>query len=138
MQMCFFFFSFLAPETQTQSVCSILSDMFSLGMVICAIFNNGRPLIQAGNSSSAYLKQLELVSYSFILNIFLLENNFESIRFRINFSLCNSIQLYHTISMYTYTDRALYYVKLCIFIHLQKDIFKVDYNHFKNSKETYN
>lgn len=56
-------FSFFpAPETQTQSVCSILSDMFSLGMVICAIFNNGRPLIQAGNSSSAYLKQLELVS----------------------------------------------------------------------------
>ncbi|XP_023311083.1 SCY1-like protein 2 [Anoplophora glabripennis] len=52
---------YTAPETQTQSVCSILSDMFSLGMVICAIFNNGRPLIQAGNSSSAYLKQLELL-----------------------------------------------------------------------------
>ncbi|KAJ8924777.1 hypothetical protein NQ315_000930 [Exocentrus adspersus] len=52
---------YTAPETQTQSVCSILSDMFSLGMVICAIFNNGRPLIQAGNSTSAYLKQLELL-----------------------------------------------------------------------------
>lgn len=51
-----------APETQTQSICSILSDMFSLGMVICAIFNQGRSLIQAGNSSSTYLKQLELVS----------------------------------------------------------------------------
>ncbi|XP_063910269.1 SCY1-like protein 2 isoform X3 [Zophobas morio] len=52
---------YTAPETQTQSICSILSDMFSLGMVICAIFNQGRPLIQAGNSSSAYLKQLELL-----------------------------------------------------------------------------
>lgn len=51
-----------APETQTQSICSILSDMFSLGMVVCAIFNHGRPLIQAGNSTSAYVKQLELVS----------------------------------------------------------------------------
>jgi SCY1-like protein 2 len=56
------YLDYTAPETQTQSVCSILSDMFSLGMVICAIFNHGRPLIQAGNSSSAYLKQLELVS----------------------------------------------------------------------------
>lgn len=36
--------------------------MFSLGMVMCAIFNNGRALIQAGNSASAYLKQLETVS----------------------------------------------------------------------------
>ncbi|XP_057660575.1 SCY1-like protein 2 isoform X2 [Diorhabda carinulata] len=52
---------FTAPETQTQSICSILSDMYSLGMVICAIFNNGRPLIQANNSTSAYLKQMELL-----------------------------------------------------------------------------
>lgn len=51
-----------APEVQTSSICSVLSDMFSLGMVICAIFNQGRPLIQANHSSSAYLKQLELVS----------------------------------------------------------------------------
>ncbi|XP_044752932.1 SCY1-like protein 2 isoform X1 [Coccinella septempunctata] len=52
---------YTAPETQTQSVCSILSDMYSLGMVICSIFNNGKPLIQSGNSTSAYLKQLELL-----------------------------------------------------------------------------
>lgn len=44
-----------------KSHCTILSDMFSLGMVICTIFNNGRPLIQANNSTSAYLKQLELL-----------------------------------------------------------------------------
>ncbi|XP_075230291.1 SCY1-like protein bma [Lycorma delicatula] len=52
---------FIAPEVQTSSVCSILSDMFSLGMVICSIFNQGRPLIQANHSSSTYLKQLELL-----------------------------------------------------------------------------
>ncbi|XP_046394764.1 SCY1-like protein 2 isoform X2 [Ischnura elegans] len=50
---------YLAPEVQTTSSCSILSDMFSLGMVICAIFNFGKPLIQANHSSSTYLKQLE-------------------------------------------------------------------------------
>ncbi|KAL5291270.1 hypothetical protein ACFFRR_010588 [Megaselia abdita] len=50
---------FTAPETQTQSTCSIMSDMFSMGMVICAIFNRGRPLIQANNSSSSYVKQLD-------------------------------------------------------------------------------
>jgi hypothetical protein len=36
--------------------------MFSLGMVVCTIFNSGKPLIQAQNSPSAYLKQLESVS----------------------------------------------------------------------------
>lgn len=36
--------------------------MFSLGMVMCAIFNSGRTLIQASNSPSAYTKQLETVS----------------------------------------------------------------------------
>jgi SCY1-like protein 2 len=35
--------------------------MFSLGMVICTIFNNGKPMIQAQNTPSAYLKQLEVV-----------------------------------------------------------------------------
>jgi hypothetical protein len=51
-----------APEVQTSSLCSIVSDMFSLGLVVCAIFNQGRPLIQANHSSSAYMKQLEVVS----------------------------------------------------------------------------
>ncbi|XP_020816683.1 SCY1-like protein 2 isoform X2 [Drosophila serrata] len=50
---------FMAPETQSTSKCSLLSDMFSLGMVICAVYNSGRPLIQAGNSTSNYAKQLE-------------------------------------------------------------------------------
>ncbi|KAH8345925.1 hypothetical protein KR067_009094, partial [Drosophila pandora] len=50
---------FMAPETQSTSKCSLLSDMFSLGMVICAVFNSGRPLIQAGNSTSNYAKQME-------------------------------------------------------------------------------
>ncbi|KAL0902381.1 hypothetical protein ABMA27_000265 [Loxostege sticticalis] len=50
---------FLAPEVQTNGHCNILSDMFSLGLVICAIFNNGKPLIQANNNPMLYMKQIE-------------------------------------------------------------------------------
>ncbi|KAL4717625.1 hypothetical protein ACJJTC_000774 [Scirpophaga incertulas] len=50
---------FLAPEVQMNGQCNILSDMFSLGLVICAIFNNGRALMQANNNPLLYLKQIE-------------------------------------------------------------------------------
>lgn len=36
--------------------------MFSLGLVICAVFNRGRPIIQSGNVPANYIKQLEAVS----------------------------------------------------------------------------
>lgn len=58
----FRFSSWTAPENQLFSNCSILSDMFSLGLVMCTIFNQGHALIQANNSASTYLKQLEAVS----------------------------------------------------------------------------
>ncbi|KAG8195910.1 hypothetical protein JTE90_001145 [Oedothorax gibbosus] len=51
---------FTAPEVQGTSTCSPLSDMFSLGMLICAIYNNGRSLIDANHSAANYNKQLEL------------------------------------------------------------------------------
>lgn len=57
----------VAPENQLFSNCSILSDMFSLGLVMCSIFNQGHALIQANNSASTYLKQLEAVSIEFML-----------------------------------------------------------------------
>lgn len=66
--MFFLISSRLAPETQSTSKCSLLSDMFSLGMVICAVFNNGRPLIQAGNSTSNYAKQMETVGKQFLIS----------------------------------------------------------------------
>ncbi|KAJ6640725.1 SCY1-like protein 2 [Pseudolycoriella hygida] len=59
---------FMAPENQIHSNCSILSDMFSLGLVICAIFNQGKSLIQANNTASAYLKQLETLDDA-VLNV---------------------------------------------------------------------
>ncbi|XP_048488534.1 SCY1-like protein 2 [Plutella xylostella] len=50
-----------APEIQTNAHCNILSDMFSLGLVICALFNNGKPIIQACNNPMLYLKQIEFL-----------------------------------------------------------------------------
>ncbi|XP_026314465.1 SCY1-like protein 2 isoform X2 [Hyposmocoma kahamanoa] len=52
---------YLAPEVQTNGQCNILSDMFSLGLVICAVFNNGKPLIQANNNPLLYMKQIEFL-----------------------------------------------------------------------------
>ncbi|KAJ8737244.1 hypothetical protein PYW07_000515 [Mythimna separata] len=57
---------FLAPEVQTSGHCSILSDMFSLGLVMCAIFNNGKPLIQANNNPMLYMKQIEFLDQQVI------------------------------------------------------------------------
>ncbi|GFY67102.1 SCY1-like protein 2 [Trichonephila inaurata madagascariensis] len=52
---------YTAPEVQNHSKCSPLSDMFSLGLVICAVFNGGHSLIEANLSCATYQKQLEMV-----------------------------------------------------------------------------
>ena len=49
--------SLAAPETQHKSVCSVSSDLFSLGMLMVALFNGGQSLIQANHSASSYFKQ---------------------------------------------------------------------------------
>ncbi|KAE8740973.1 hypothetical protein FOCC_FOCC013499 [Frankliniella occidentalis] len=50
---------FTAPEVQLHSQICMQSDMFSLGMVITAIFNHGRPLMQANNSNTSFQRHLE-------------------------------------------------------------------------------
>ncbi|XP_043493375.1 SCY1-like protein 2 isoform X1 [Polistes fuscatus] len=50
---------YLAPETQQKELDCFASDMFSLGMTMCAIFNHGRPLIQANHNYTEYLRQME-------------------------------------------------------------------------------
>ena len=56
------YFLFAAPEVQHKSVCSISSDMFSFGMLMVAVFNNGHSLIQANHNATAYFKQAGTVS----------------------------------------------------------------------------
>ncbi|KAI4498141.1 hypothetical protein M0802_006627 [Mischocyttarus mexicanus] len=60
---------YLAPETQQKELDSFSSDMYSLGMTICAIFNHGKPLIQANHNYSEYLRQIENLDDQ--VNIFL-------------------------------------------------------------------
>ncbi|KAH8031797.1 hypothetical protein HPB51_020915 [Rhipicephalus microplus] len=55
---------YTAPEIQATSSCSPLSDMFSLGLVICALFNNGRSIIEGNLSTTTYNKQLEVLEGS--------------------------------------------------------------------------
>ncbi len=57
-----FFLSLLAPETQHKGVCSISSDMFSLGMLMISVFCGGQSIIQANNSTNTYFKQAGVVS----------------------------------------------------------------------------
>ncbi|CAH2217833.1 jg281 [Pararge aegeria aegeria] len=66
---------FMAPESQMSGQCNILSDMFSLGLVICALFNHGKQLIQANNNPMLYSRQIEFVSIpAFFVNIYLIVN----------------------------------------------------------------
>ncbi|KAF5405660.1 hypothetical protein PHET_00815 [Paragonimus heterotremus] len=49
---------YIAPEAQLYNSMSPLADMFSLGMVLCAIHNDGRSLIEADNNPNVYIKKL--------------------------------------------------------------------------------
>ncbi|CAG9558359.1 unnamed protein product [Danaus chrysippus] len=52
---------YLAPEVQLSGHCNILSDMFSLGLIICALFNQGKSLLQTNNNPMLYLRQIEFL-----------------------------------------------------------------------------
>lgn len=55
---------FAAPEIQHKSECGVSSDMFSLGMLMIAVFNGGQSLIQANHSTNLYFKQAGVVRRS--------------------------------------------------------------------------
>ncbi|XP_059143861.1 SCY1-like protein 2 [Physella acuta] len=55
--------NFMAPEVQLNKKCTPLSDMFSVGMVICAIYNEGKSLINADHNPNLYVKQLDQLKY---------------------------------------------------------------------------
>ncbi|XP_064607095.1 SCY1-like protein 2 [Liolophura sinensis] len=50
---------YVAPEIQLDKNCTTLSDMFSLGMLICTIYNDGRPLLDAQHSTAIYVKRID-------------------------------------------------------------------------------
>jgi SCY1-like protein 2 len=58
---------YMAPEIQLDPggrVCGTGFDMFSFGMVLCAIFNGGHSLIQAAHNVVNYNKQIDKVRLS--------------------------------------------------------------------------
>ncbi|KAL5006865.1 hypothetical protein ScPMuIL_015671 [Solemya velum] len=50
---------YLAPEYAITMSCSLSSDMFSMGVLICTIFNNGKPLYECKNQLSLFRKYTE-------------------------------------------------------------------------------
>jgi SCY1-like protein 2 len=54
---------YIAPEIQmeTVKVATTGCDVFSLGMFICSVYNNGRSILQAAYSPATYMKQIERV-----------------------------------------------------------------------------
>lgn len=54
---------FTAPEIQSTSTCSPQSDMFSLGLLICAVYHSGgKSPLESCLSTQNYLRQLEILS----------------------------------------------------------------------------
>ena len=62
---------FIAPEIQHKSLGSKSSDLYSLGMLMVALFNGGQSLIQANYSTNLYFKQAGVVSNFTILSIYI-------------------------------------------------------------------
>ena len=61
---------FIAPEIQHKSLGSKSSDLYSLGMLMVALFNGGQSLIQANYSTNLYFKQAGVVSYFIMMHIY--------------------------------------------------------------------
>ena len=45
------------------TTCSTYCDMFSLGQTLCAVYNNGKSLLQCGHNTATYAKRLEQVEW---------------------------------------------------------------------------
>lgn len=54
---------YIAPEIQMETikVATTGCDTFSLGMLICSVYNNGRSLIQASYNPATYMRHVEQV-----------------------------------------------------------------------------
>lgn len=84
---------YVAPEMQSSAAVSPQSDMFSLGLLICSIFNNGRSPIEANFSTATYFKSLESVSIKIFRcpSTFCCFNHEKFFHFRDHFSIIVTI-----------------------------------------------
>ncbi|XP_023930039.1 SCY1-like protein 2 isoform X3 [Lingula anatina] len=56
---------YIAPEVQVDKRCFYVSDMYSMGITICAIHNGGRSLVNSMYNPAEYTKGIQLLSISF-------------------------------------------------------------------------
>ncbi|KAA0200631.1 reverse transcriptase [Fasciolopsis buskii] len=56
---------FVAPEAQLYCAMSPLADMFSVGMVLCAIHNDGHSLIESDQNPTTYARKLSEIPTKF-------------------------------------------------------------------------
>lgn len=52
---------YIAPELQLEGTASQACDMFTLGLVICSIYNDGHSLLESKKNLSLYVKKVEEV-----------------------------------------------------------------------------
>lgn len=52
---------YLAPEYILEKSCTTQSDMYSMGMLIYAVYNQGRPLFENRNNLLSYKSNVEQV-----------------------------------------------------------------------------
>ncbi|XP_074643390.1 SCY1-like protein 2 [Tubulanus polymorphus] len=56
---------YIAPELQLDKTCTFMCDMFSLGLVLCAIYNNGKSLLDCNRNPAVYAKKVEQLHDAF-------------------------------------------------------------------------
>src|SRR6218665_210432 len=63
---------YLAPEVQLQTIsrATPASDLYSLGLLAFALYNNGRSLIVAGHNLQNYVRCIEQVYFEYYLHIY--------------------------------------------------------------------
>lgn len=54
--------NYLAPEYALTSACDTASDMFSIGVLLYALYNTGQPLLDSMNDWSKFKKNVSQVS----------------------------------------------------------------------------
>lgn len=56
---------FIAPEIQleTTKFATVGCDVFSLGLLVCSVYNGGRSLIQAAYNPGVYMRHIDQVPY---------------------------------------------------------------------------
>uniref|UniRef100_A0A5K3EIQ4 Protein kinase domain-containing protein n=1 Tax=Mesocestoides corti TaxID=53468 RepID=A0A5K3EIQ4_MESCO len=57
---------YIAPEVQLHHAMSPLADIFSLGMVICSIFNGGVSLLRCEGNVANYVKSIQAIPQRFL------------------------------------------------------------------------